>query len=87
MLIKIISVFLLFIAENKAGWNIYRAEHQTYQKRKRYAADWNDSIDAVRECTIDKGGVSEDRKRNTAYKSNTIKGNKGDFRYNVWWNF
>ena len=54
-------------AEKKAGWNIYRAEYQAYQKRKRYAADWNGSIDAVRECPIDKGGVSENRKRNTAH--------------------
>ena len=54
-------------AEDKAGWNIYRAKHQAYQKWKGYTADGNGNIDAVRECTIDEGSVSEDRKGNTAY--------------------
>ena len=54
-------------AGNKAGWNIYRAEHQADQKRKGYAADGNGNIDAVRECTIDKRSVSEDRKGNPTH--------------------
>ncbi len=46
---------------------MYRAEHQAYQKRKGYAADGNGGIDAVRECTVDKGSISEDREGNTAH--------------------
>ena len=40
-------------AENKAGWNIYRAEHKAHKKRKGDTADGNGSVDAVRECTYD----------------------------------
>lgn len=46
---------------------MYRAEHQAHQKRKGYTANGNGSVDAVRECTIDKRSVSKDRKGNTAH--------------------
>ena len=62
---------------------MYRAEHQAHQKRKGYAADGNGDIDAVRECVIDKRGVSEDRKGNTAHTGVTAQGDQKRIGNNV----
>lgn len=68
-------------AEGKTGWHLLRTEHPADQKRKKYWSDRIGCFDAAQKCTDNKGDFSKDRKRSTAYKSNTIKGNKGNFRY------
>ena len=62
---------------------MYRAEHQAHQKGKGYTADRNGNIDAVRECAVDKGSVSKDRKRNTAHTGVTAQGNQKHIGNNV----
>ena len=46
------EVWWWYGAEDKAGWSIYRAECQAYQKRKRDMTDWNGNIELVEFCNL-----------------------------------
>lgn len=70
-------------SRNKAGRNIYRAEHQAYQKRKRNTADRDGSIDAVTKCTDNQRSTGKDRERDTAYTGVTAKGNQKRIGNNI----